>query len=385
MKILMIHNKYKQKGGEDVVFYNEMSLLQSKGHIVDKLVFENKNIEGIFNTLKIGISGIYNIESAGVLKNKIKQIRPDIIHVHNFFPIASPSIFWIANRFKIPVVLTLHNYRLICPNAILFRNGNICEKCINEILPYSSVIYKCYRNSLLQTLSLSIIMSFHKYLKTWHNKVDKFITLTHFQKNKFLSSNINIPNEKFLIKSNFVKDFGNGYKYRKDYFIYIGRLSVEKGIRTMLKAFENTNYNLYIVGEGILKSEVLKYTKQNKNIKYLGFKSKKDIIDLLKKSIALIFPSECYEGFPMVLLEALSTGTPIITSNIGSQAEIVKDNYLGLHFRVGDFKDLKNKVREILKNEDFYKNTRNEYLKKYTPEKNYEQLINIYKKVINIG
>ncbi|WP_024790814.1 MULTISPECIES: glycosyltransferase family 4 protein [unclassified Lebetimonas] len=385
MKILMVHNKYKQNGGEDTVFYNEMSLLKAKGHMVDKLIFENSRINNIFSKLKIGISGIYNIESANMLKDKIKKFKPDVIHVHNFFPIASPSIFWVAKKFKIPVVLTLHNYRLICPNAILFRNGNICEKCMDKIFPYSGIIHKCYRNSFMQTLSLSLVTNIHKYIKTWHSKVDKFITLTNFQKNKFLSSNMNISEEKFLVKSNFVDDFGNGYKNRENYFVYVGRLSIEKGIITMLKAFENTKYNLYVVGEGPLKNEVLKYTKKNKNIKYLGFKSKKEIINLLKKSISLIFPSEWYEGFPMVLVETLSTGTPIITSDIGSQAEIVKDNYLGLHFIAGDFIDLRSKITEFFEKKDktFYQNARDEYLEKYTPEKNYKQLIDIYEKVIN--
>ncbi|WP_051428466.1 glycosyltransferase family 4 protein [Lebetimonas sp. JH369] len=139
------------------------------------------------------------------------------------------------------------------------------------------------------------------------------------------------------------------------------------------------------MGEGPLKNEVLKYTKKNKNIKYLGFKSKKEIINLLKKSISLIFPSEWYEGFPMVLVETLSTGTPIITSDIGSQAEIVKDNYLGLHFIAGDFIDLRSKITEFFEKKDktFYQNARDEYLEKYTPEKNYKQLIDIYEKVIN--
>ena len=385
MKILLIHNKYQQKGGEDSVFENELSLLQKYGHMVDKLIFDNNQIKSAKDKLKVGLYGIYNPESAKILENKINSFKPDIIHVHNFFPIASPSIFFTAKKFNIPVVMTLHNYRLICPNALLFRDGNICEECIDKFFPYPGIIHKCYRNSLMQTLSLSLITSIHRYIKTWHSKVNKFITLTNFQKNKFLSSSINIPEKKFIVKPNFSEDFGEGYQNRENYFLYVGRLSQEKGITTMLKAFEGTDFNLTIVGDGNLKNEVIKYAKKNKNIKYLGYKPKKEITILLKKSKALVFPSECYEGFPTALVEALSTGTPIITSNIGSQAEIVKDKHLGLHFEVGDFIDLRKKIAKFSEKNDkiLYKNARNEYLEKYTPEKNYEKLINIYKETIN--
>ncbi len=385
MKILMIHNKYQQKGGEDFVFENEFNLLQKYGHTVDILIFDNNQIKSAIDKLKIGLFSIYNPESAKILEDKINSFKPDIIHVHNFFPIASPSIFFTAKKNDIPIVMTLHNYRLICPNALLFRNGNICEECINKVFPYRGIIYKCYRDSFMQTLSLSLVTSIHRYIKTWHSKVDKFITLTNFQKNKFLSSSINIPKKKFVVKPNFSEDFGEGYQNREDYFLYVGRLSQGKGVLTMLKAFDGTNFNLIIVGDGIFKNEVIKYKEKNKNIKYLGFKLKKEIIELMKKTKALIFTSEWYEGLPMVLVEALSTGTPVITSNIGSQAEIVKDKHLGMHFNTGDFIDLRKKIAEFLKINDkrFYQNARNEYLEKYTPEKNYEKLLSIYKEAMH--
>ena len=385
MKILIIHNKYQQKGGEDFVFENEFNLLQKYGHTVDILIFDNNQIKSAIDKLKIGLFSIYNPESAKILEDKINSFKPDIIHVHNFFPIASPSIFFTAKKNDIPIVMTLHNYRLICPNALLFRNGNICEECINKVFPYRGIIHKCYRDSFMQTLSLSLVTSIHRYIKTWHSKVDKFITLTNFQKNKILSSSINIPKKKFVVKPNFSEDFGEGYQNREDYFLYVGRLSQGKGVLTMLKAFDGTNFNLIIVGDGIFKNEVIKYKEKNKNIKYLGFKLKKEIIELMKKTKALIFTSEWYEGLPMVLVEALSTGTPVITSNIGSQAEIVKDKHLGMHFNTGDFIDLRKKIAEFLKinNRRFYQNARNEYLDKYTPEKNYEKLLSIYKEAMH--
>lgn len=385
MKIILLHNTYQQRGGEDSVFENEYNLLKKYGHNVDKLIFDNNSIKTVKDKILTGILGIYNFKSAKLLENKIKSFKPDIIHVHNFFPIASPSIFFIAEKYKIPVIMTLHNFRLICPNALLFRNGYICEECINKIFPIPGIIHKCYRGSFSQTLSLSFIYNIHRFIKTWQKKIDKFITLTEFQKNKFLVSSLDVPEKKFTVKPNFSEDFGEGFKNRENYFLYVGRLSKEKGILTMLKAFSKTNMNLKIIGDGDLKEIVLKFSKQYKNIEYLGLRSKVEVFNLLKKSKALIFPSECYEGFPMVLVEALSTSTPVITSNIGSQAEIIKDKYIGLHFQVGNSEDLKKRLLDFSqKDYNFlYKNARIEYLNNYTPEKNYKRLMSIYEEVIN--
>jgi len=384
MKILLIHNSYKQKGGEDAVFKNEFNLLKSLGFKVDKLLFSNLCIKSAKDQILTGIYSIYNYKSAKLLEDRIKTFKPDIIHIHNWFPLASPSIILTAKKQNIPVVMTLHNFRLICPNALLFRNGKICEKCIDKFFPYPAIFNKCYRNSYLQTLSVSLVTFTHKVFQTWQ-KIDKFIALTEFQKNKFLSSSLKIPKEKISVKPNFTKDFGMGFNKRENFFLYVGRLSEEKGIDTLLEAFKNTQFVIKIIGDGNLKHFILKHSQKYKNIIFLGYKNKNEVIQYMKKAKALIFPSKCYEGFPTVLVEALSVGTPVITSNIGSQAEIIKDGYNGLHFKVNNELDLRSKLVKFLssKNKKFYENARKEYLDKYTPEKNIQILTKIYGEVIN--
>ena len=384
MNILLIHNRYQQEGGEDAVFEAEAKLLESHRHRVKKLLFDNKQIVSVKAKFLAGLFCIYNPRSAKIIERKINQFKPDVIHVHNFFPLVSPSVFYVAKRYNIPVVVTLHNFRFICPNAILFRNDKICERCINKTFPFQGILRKCYRDSFMQTLPLSIMIALHKILKTWQEKVDKFIVLTEFQKRKFLESSIGIPENKFVVKPNFVKDHGIGAN-RENFFLYVGRLSKEKGIEILLKATSYFNFKLKIAGHGPLKNKILTYALQNKNVEYLGFKTKEEVINLMKQAKALIFPSLWYEGFPMVLVEALSTGTPVITSNIGSQALIIEHEKTGLHFKAGDPEDLAEKIKMFVKinTNPFYENARKTYLKKYTPDKNYEQLVSIYEEVMN--
>ncbi len=385
MNIFVIHNKYKRTGGEDFVFEQEVSLLKRKGNIVDEYTVDNKLIVTKKDKLRVGFLGIYNPNICKELKYKLLHLKPEILHVHNFFPIISPSVFYLAAKMKIPVVLTLHNYRLICPNALLYRDGKVCEDCKELLFPWKGVIRRCYRNSAFQTLALSTIVSFHKLIKTWKTKVDKYIVLTEFQKRKFLESSLGISEKKFAVKPNFSVDYGVGKSKREPFFLYVGRLSKEKGIATLLEAFKQLKFTLKIVGDGNLKDLVRDYANRYPNIEYLGFQPKDKVISLMKRCRALVFPSECYEGFPMVLVEAFSTGTPVISSDIGSQAEIVKDQYNGVLFKAGDSRDLVSKVKLFAKfvNQDYYNNARKEYLEKYTPEKNYEQLIQIYEEVLS--
>lgn len=385
MKILIIHNLYQQSGGEDSVFEAEGKLLEQNGHEVERLIFDNKYISSLLSRIKTAIFLFYNPVASGILLNKIKNFRPDLIHVHNFFPLASPSIFFRSKREKIPVVLTLHNYRLVCANATLHRKNRICEKCPGKKLPVSGLVYNCYRNSVLQTALVTLFSYFHKVAGTWKNKIDRYIALTKFQKNLILNSSLGLNEKKITIKPNFVNDPGEGEKNREDYFVFIGRLSEQKGISTLLDSLKFHDFKLKIIGDGPLRDLVKDREKNNKNLEYLGFMNKEIIFDNLKRSKALILPSTWYEGFPVVIVEALATGTPVITSNIGSQAEIIKDGYNGVHFTVSDPVDLAEKVKYISNMDDnyMYKNARREFLEKYSPEKNLKALIKIYNDVIN--
>lgn len=385
MKILLVHNKYRQNGGEDVAFWSESELLSNNGHEVEHLLYDNTSIKTFFDKFMSGVWAIYNPASAQALKIKIKAFSPDVIHVHNFLPLVSPSVLFIAKKYKIPVVLTLHNYRLICPSAILFYNGQVYEKSIHSVFPLDAIWKGVYRHSTLQTATVALMTAIHNMLGTWKNKVDCYITLTRFACAKFESSALSISPKKLVIKPNFIKDCGNGETDREDFFLFIGRLTEEKGIRTLLRAASLYNFKFTIIGEGPLGKEVENFARQNPTMTYLGFQSKSIVISYLKKCKALIFPSIWYEGFPLTIIEAFCTGTPVIASDMGGMTEIIQNRVNGLHFEPGNEKDLVSKILEIEDENDLAKklsnNARSTYLNHYTPAKNYDQLVGVYDRV----
>ncbi len=386
MRILILHNLYKQAGGEDAVFRAERGLLRRYGHEVDEILFDNADIKTFYDTWITGLKLIYNPDSTRSISDKINSFEPDIIHVHNFLPLMSPSVFFVARKRKIPVVLTLHNYRLICPSATLYFDGQIYEKSIHSIFPFDAIWKGVYRNSRIQTAAVALMTLIHSILGTWRNRVDAYITLTQFAKKKILNSTLDIPKNKLMVKANFSDDYGEGAIKRKNYFLFVGRLTGEKGIETLLTAANLHNFKLVIIGDGPLKGLVENACLLNPNISYVGFQSKLSVIHYLKACKALIFPSIWYEGFPVTIAEAFSTGTPVIASNIGSMSEIIQHEQNGLHFKAGDEKDLVAKIVQLEEDEELRRklssHARECYRCSFSPEHNYDQLIHIYKKVI---
>ncbi|MDN5201637.1 glycosyltransferase family 4 protein [Fulvivirgaceae bacterium BMA10] len=383
MRVLLVHNKYQYLGGEDKVFSEEADLLKRNDHVVDQLIFDNNELNSTLKKVKAGLQMAYNKSSGLILENRIKSFKPDIIHVHNIFYLVSPSILYVAKKYSIPVVVTLHNYRLICSGALLLRNASTCEICIGKILPFSGIKYKCHRNSTLQTTQLTLVTSMHKLLGTWKRKVDTFVTMTEFTKRKFVESSLKLDPNKIVVKPNSVDDLGySDPNDRENYFLFVGRLSKEKGIDILLKATEVGNFKLEIIGDGPMEDDVRKYINSNSNIVYHGYQDRDFIKQKLKSSLALVFPSISYEGLPITILEAFSTGTPVISSDIGNINQIVENQINGIHFRTSDFKDLGQKIGNFIsENQKFrhlYENARATYIKKYTPEINYRNLINIY-------
>jgi glycosyltransferase involved in cell wall biosynthesis len=385
MKILVVHNKYQQAGGEDSVFEAEAELLLRHNHSVERLIFDNKEIETGLDKFLSGIRILYNPSSARKIEKRIAFFKPDVIHVHNFIPLASPAVFFVARKNKIPVVATLHNYRLICPSATLFYDGKIYEKSIHSLFPIDAILKGVYRNSRLQTAGLVVMNAYHNFFGTWKNKVDKFIVLTAFARNKFKDSSLRVDDDQFALKPNFVVDPGQSEEVRSDSFLFIGRLSDEKGIDTLLAACKLGDFKLTIIGDGPLREKVERAATLSPNIEYLGFQKKAVIFEKLKTCCALIFPSVWFEGLPITIIEAFATGTPVIGSRIGAVAEIISDNFDGLLFNAGDEHDLIVKINQF-KNQTLVKtmseHSRSTYLRRYTPEKNYAMLIDIYSQAI---
>lgn len=386
MRILLVHNQYQHRGGEDTVLESELKLLQKYGETVDTLMFNNDQIKSPLEKIKYGLYSFYNPESSRLLERKIKEFRPDVIHVHNFFPIASPALFYAANKQDIPIVMTLHNYRLICPNAMFFRDDQVCEACISKSFALDGVLHGCYRNSRVQTLFLAGMTWFHRTAGTWPERVDKYILLTQFAKNKFLDSSLKLSDTKMVIKPNFVEDRGFDPE-KEEYCLFVGRLSKEKGIDTLLEAFKNSERKIVIVGTGPFSDKVEEYAEKHSNIEYAGFQSIDFIIAKLKKAKALIFTSIWYEGMPMTILEAFSAATPVICGDLGGPAEIVQDKKTGLVYSVGDSADLLKKVEWLYDHHGEHRvmctNARAEFEKKYSEQGNYHQLLSIYKDVIS--
>lgn len=393
MRILQVHNRYKITGGEWTVLNQEYDLL-SKEHIVEQLIADNtKELTSLCKKLRLIVTTHYNSQSKELVRQKIRETNAEVMHVHNFFPLLSPSIFEAAKEEGIPSVLTLHNYRLIHPNGTLLHHGKIDERSVRGSA-YSCVLDGVYRNSILQTAVVAHMIEYHRKRDTWAQNVDCFICLTEFAKSKFVEAGF--PEEKLRVKPNFVED---AFKHqtpsglagqKEDFYLFVGRISEEKGIRTFIQAWNSMKRQscpkLLILGDGPLKEELQRKSEKNSQISWLGFVEREQVLDYLLKAKALIFPSEWYEGMPMTILEAFSAATPVIATNIGSQAEIVDHNSTGLHFIPGHEESLMEAVERFesdkQKQKEMSAAARLEYEKKYTPGVNQLKLQSIYQNLV---
>jgi len=387
VKILIIHNRYKQFGGEDVAMELESAILVKNGHEVKTVFFDNSPIDSLVSKINAAFRSIYNFSSARQISKIILQFKPDIIHIHNLFFIASPSVIFAAHKHKIPVILTLHNYRLICANALLLRNNEVCELCIQKKFPLSGIRYKCYRNSSLESALVTSITSIHKLLNTWKNKIHTYITLTEFSRSKLLHSSLHIPANKMITKPNFIPDPGEGNIQREKFFLFAGRIVKEKGVHILANAFADMPENkIIIIGDGSERISLQEEFKRYPNIYFTGQMGKKEVAEYMKRCKAFICPSIWYEGAPLTILEAFATGTPVIASRLGSMIESITDGFNGLHFTAGDAGDLCKTIRLFITESEnnlmFYKNARQTYLEKYHEQIHYDAILKIYENAV---
>lgn len=390
MKILLIHNYYQQRGGEDSVFESEAALLRQHGEQVETLTFHNDQIKTPMDKFLVGLTATYNAGSAHRLKAVIRTFQPDVIHVHNFFPLASPAVLMEARRAGIPVVMTIHNFRLVCPNALLYRQGRVCEECVSQYVPISGVLHGCYRGSRLQSAMLTLMMTTHKVCGTWQG-MDRYICLNRFVRDKLLSSSLHLSPDSLVIKPNFVFDPHPELltvlnpAERDESFLFVGRLSEEKGINTLIDAFQDARFKLKVIGTGPEESRIRDLARQNPGVEYLGFRDREFILNAMSRCRALLVPSIWYENFPMTILEAFSTGTPVITSRIGGLPEIVEEGRTGLLAEPGSVDSLREqlvRMQAIADHPDMCRRVRETYLEHYAPDRNYERLMDIYNSVL---
>jgi glycosyltransferase involved in cell wall biosynthesis len=386
MKILSVHNSYQTPGGEDQVFAQEADLLRGHGHQVLLYQASNDQVKDKAPLVLLG-NTIWNRQTHHELRTLMHQEKPDIVHVHNTFPVISPAAYYAANEEGVPVVQTLHNYRPLCPAATLFRDGHICEDCLGKRIPWRGVVHGCYRSSRLATATGAAMLATHNYKQTWNQSVAAYITLTDFARSKFIEGGF--PAEKIFVKPNFVQtDPGTG-DGQGNYAFFAGRLTPEKGISTLLQAWRTigTDFRLQIAGDGPLASEVEQACREMKNVTWLKWLPRTEILQRMKQASVLILPSTWYEGFPMTLAEACAVGLPAIASKLGSMESIVDHQRTGLLFEAGSASALVEALRWWDKHpaETALMRTqaRLEYEKKYTAEGNYAQLISIYESVLN--
>jgi glycosyltransferase involved in cell wall biosynthesis len=388
MKVLIAHNSYRQRGGEDVAAESEARLLEERGHQVIFYRRHNDELEdlGPFAQITKGIGVVWAQDSYRALKELLLNENPDIAHFHNTFPLISPSAYFACSAARVPVVQTLHNYRLLCPGGQFLRDGKICESCLGRALPWPGVVHSCYRKSRSATAAVSAMLTTHWALHTWQGKVNVYVALSQFAKEKFIQGGL--PAERIVVKPNSVDANGETIAAEGKYALFVGRLSEEKGLNVLLEAWRacREQMPLRIVGDGPLRQELERSSERHslRGISFLGQLSPRQTREQLRSARFLVFPSIWYEGFPMTIAEAFACQLPVVCSRIGSLDEIVQDQVTGVHFRPGDWQDLAAKIDWAWKHpaelKEMGRAARRQYENKYAPERNYEMLLEIYKR-----
>jgi glycosyltransferase involved in cell wall biosynthesis len=381
MKILAVHNRYQRPGGEDQVFVDETTLLETRNHRVLRYEVHNDQVKQA-NRLALAKDTVWNTSAYRELGALIRRERPQVVHFHNTLPLVSPAGYYAARAEGVPVIQTLHNYRLLCPVALFFRDGRVCEDCMGKAVPWPGVVHRCYRGSRTASGVIATMLTVHRALRTWTEMVDVYVALTEFARNKFIEGGL--PAGKIVVKPNFVApDPGRG-QGGGGYALFVGRLAPEKGTETMLAAWDRlgTRIPLKIVGDGPLRDQVVEAAARQSNVEWLGHRPVEDVHALMGKADMLIFPSQWYETFGRVAAEAFAAGTPVIAANIGAVAELVEHGRTGLKFRPGDPDDLVTQLEWALSHSAELRRMREEvraeFEAKYTAERNYRALMEIY-------
>ncbi|HEX7119991.1 MAG TPA: glycosyltransferase family 4 protein [Longimicrobiales bacterium] len=342
MRVLLVHNHYRQHGGEDVAFAAESRLLRRHGHEVIEYREHNDSVERV-GRARLAADTIWSRAAHRRLGSVLRRVRPDVVHFHNTFPLISPSAYAACRGAGVPVVQTLANYRLLCPGANFVRGGRPCEACTQHAVPWPGVLHRCYRGSAAATATVASMLVVHRAARTWTRMVDVFVAPTEFARRKFVDGGL--PGERIRVKPNFVDpDPGTG-GHGGGYALFAGRLSHEKGVETLVDAWARLGDAappLKVVGAGPLAPALA--ARAGPRVELLGWRPRDEVLALMKDAAVLVFPSNCYESFGLALAEAFATGLPVIASRLGAMAELVEHERTGLHFAPGDAADLATQV-----------------------------------------
>jgi glycosyltransferase involved in cell wall biosynthesis len=386
MEILIAHNFYKNAGGENACVAAELAMLQAHGHRVTQYCVSNDAIDTM-GCLDVACRTVWSRPAFRDLRELFQRHRPKIAHFHNTFPLISPSAYYAARAENVRVVQTMHNFRLSCANGLLLRKGRICEDCLGRSAPWLGVARKCYRESWVASAGVASMVAAHRALGTWWNAVDVYIALTEFSRRKLIEGGL--PADRIAVKPNFaypdpVPGVGSG-----GYVAFVGRLSQEKGLDTLLNAWRLLDGvpPLKIAGDGPMAAAFRKASAEDASVEFLGTIPMEETLALIGEAAVLVLTSQCYENFPRVVLEAFAKGTPVIVPKLGAMAEIVDDGRTGLHFEPGDAADLAAKLKHILASPlelaRMRRAAREKFDQNFTAESNYKTLIAIYERAMN--
>jgi glycosyltransferase involved in cell wall biosynthesis len=387
LKILQVHNKYRPGwGGEDTVVQLEADLLRRHGHEVHCLSVWTGELNGasVARLLAAAFGTTWSFRGYSAVKKAIRRHSPDILHVHNTFPLLSPSIFWAAAREGVPAVQTLHNFRLTCANALLLRKGEPCQKCVGHF-PWPALRHRCYRHSFWQTGAVASTNVIHRWLGTFQTKVHAYIALTEFSREILVRSGL--PRDRVFVKPNFNADPGAPVNSRRRTIAFAGEIARPKGMHLLLDAWSSLTpkgHQLLILGDGPDRAELERCHSGDSSVLWCGVQSREKVIEAVGSSRWLVLPSLAYENFPMSVLEALSVGTPVVVPDHGAFAAMVSDRKEGLLFSAGNTASLAAALQFALDaTEDEWaqwsSNARDKYLREYTDHANCPQLMSIYR------
>ncbi len=377
-RTLLVHNFYRERGGEDAVVEAEAELLSSNGHEVR---LYGRHSGEIGERPRLGLAGdaVWSRRTARELEALASSFRPAIVHVHNVFPLVSPAVFWIARKLSVPVIQTLHNFRLLCPQGTFLRDGRVCEDCLGRV-PWRAVLHGCYRGSVPQSAALTAAIGLHRLAGTFAERVTRFIALTRFARAKFVAGGL--PAERIMVKPNFV-DVGRPAELPRSGAVFVGRLSPEKGIGVLLRAHAMApDLELTVIGDGPERAAV----QSAEGVRWLGALPHAEVLERMQRAACLVVPSVCYEGFPRTIVEAFASALPVVASRLGPLPEIVADGSTGRLFEAGAAADLAQCLRWVHAHSDASRdmgaNARRVYEAQYTAQRNYASLLRVYDEVL---
>jgi len=381
VNVLVVHNRYRERGGEDRVVDLESALLERHGHTVLRYIVDNRDLDSRPKAA-LPLLTMWNRKTVSDVRTAIALGRIDVVHVHNTLPLVSPSVYYAAQREHVPVVQTLHNYRLFCPSAQCVRNERPCTSCLGAAVPWPAVRHACYRGSRVVTATVAGMLVAHRAIGTWQNAVDTYIAPTEFARRLFISAGL--PAGRIVVKPHFVDPDPGVGSHQGDRVLYVGRLSNEKGVQTLLDAWTHRPElpPLTIVGDGPLAPMVADAAARSVRLTWLGSQPADAVQQLMRDAQCLVFPSITFETFGQVIAEAFATGTPVIASDGGAARDLVAHGHTGLLFRSGDPVSLGARVAELAADAKarvaMGAAARARYEQTFTAAVNYRELVDIY-------